>query len=271
MKAADIHPHHLELLQAPERWRFIGDTTRLDSDVPSRYRHWYAAHRHAHSHAEIMITLAGQSWYGVGDGHHRIEPGSVLLLDPMLPHQQLYPDFETELEHLWINLMHDVISVGLYTIRGGNHRQTPSMLVPTPGLSSLLSDGAGPHRAVRHLAAASHAVALLLEQLAKPADTTDTAHHHARMVRTIQTHVQRTAGRGDSIHSLARIAGYSRYHFVRIFKQHAGCTVQHYIDHCRRRHVRRQLARQVSRKQIGYELGFSSPQSFSRWCRQHGL
>lgn len=81
------------------------------------------------------------------------------------------------------------------------------------------------------------------------------------------TQVEATAGKGISIDRLARITGYSPFHFARNFKQHKGMTVHQFVDACRRRRVRTLLDEGYTKKAIGEELGFSCPPAFSRWYR----
>jgi len=90
----------------------------------------------------------------------------------------------------------------------------------------------------------------------------------SRVVRMIQQHIEDTAGRGASLDQLARIAGYSKYHFVRVFKQHAGQSVHEYIDRCRLAKVNVMQQQGFAQKEISRELGFSAPPAFSRWYRR---
>jgi AraC-like DNA-binding protein len=88
-------------------------------------------------------------------------------------------------------------------------------------------------------------------------------------VKAIQQHIDETAGRGVTLDSLARLSGYSKYHFLRLFERHAGVTPQQYIDACRRKHARKLLEEGWSRKALARELGFSHASSFSRWASRH--
>jgi AraC-like DNA-binding protein len=88
------------------------------------------------------------------------------------------------------------------------------------------------------------------------------------VVRTVQRHIDAIHGREVTVQSVARLAGYSPYHFLRLFKRHAGCTVHEYVNRARRRRVGELLARGWSQKAIGADLGFSGPASFSRWWKR---
>ncbi len=88
------------------------------------------------------------------------------------------------------------------------------------------------------------------------------------VVAAIQQHIRETAGHGECLDSLARISGYSKFHFLRLFEQHTGQTVHRYLDDCRLQRVRTMLERGCSKKEISAALGFSCQSAFSRWLKK---
>ena len=72
------------------------------------------------------------------------------------------------------------------------------------------------------------------------------------------------------VKALARMAGYSTYHFLRLFKKHTGHTVHAYIDQCRQKRMEQLERKGTPRAQIAHALGFTALSSFSRWRRQRG-
>jgi len=79
----------------------------------------------------------------------------------------------------------------------------------------------------------------------------------ARIIATIQRHLQETAGKGASLDSLCRAAGYSKFHFLRLFQRHTGETVKQYINGCRLRKVRELRAARRPQKEIAAALFIS--------------
>jgi transcriptional regulator GlxA family with amidase domain len=89
------------------------------------------------------------------------------------------------------------------------------------------------------------------------------------VVIAIKTHLSHSLGKGENLETLARLAGYSKYHFFRLFRRHTGHKLQDYIDLCRRKRTEEMLAAGASHKEVSFQLGFSAPTSFSRWYRKN--
>ncbi len=250
------------------------------SGEPSPERvHWYRRNCWSHSHAELLIGLEGTTVYGLGDRFQLVRPGTVMAFAAMEPHQSGYPPFEPDLAHLWISLMKDHFTARIVRLHQG--RMTSSAIGPgvfewtNPGWLLETSPGHPPPvpselKAFRLRRLAMDLVLVILEQDTLPATAPDSGNDQRRLIESIQQHLRQTAGRGDSLDSLARIAGYSRFHFLRLFHRETGYTVHTYVDRCRRHRVRELIASGWSRKAIAAELGFATPQSFSRWYRTRG-
>ncbi|MBA3686750.1 MAG: helix-turn-helix transcriptional regulator [Planctomycetes bacterium] len=86
-------------------------------------------------------------------------------------------------------------------------------------------------------------------------------------IDAILHHIDHCSGRGVSIEHLARIAGYSPFHFTRVFRKRTGRTVHQYVDECRRRAYRDLRAQSFPHRAIAERLGFSCASAFSRWLR----
>ena len=91
------------------------------------------------------------------------------------------------------------------------------------------------------------------------------------IVGAVMKHIRETAGREDSAEDLARMAGYSKFHFLRMFKQHAGKTVHEYVDSCRALRASEMLGQGALKKSISEALGFAHPSAFTRWLRSRRI
>jgi len=275
-------PEHIDVLLHPERWKLVtlGQPEPAQGRLPAGMRHWYAAHLQRHAHREVLVCLAGHGFYGLGDDLYRTSPGVVMVFGPMELHQGGYPRFLPPQEHLWISMLPDQFTARVLTIRGGRtkaHAAT-SVLFDADDVAFRITDrtlgtGAGTTppaeaRRARLFAAVAAMTATLLHRGCLPPPVTRTRlADPERVMASLMEHLRETAGRGDSLSSLARIAGYSQFHFLRLFKRITGHTVHHYVDQCRRQKVRQLLDANWSKTAISAELGFSTPQSFSRWFR----
>ncbi|MBA2479933.1 MAG: helix-turn-helix transcriptional regulator, partial [Planctomycetes bacterium] len=90
---------------------------------------------------------------------------------------------------------------------------------------------------------------------------------HEQAIEAIKRHIAQTAGNGVTLDQLARIAGFSKFHFLRVFKKHTGTTVHAYVNECRLQRVAELRAAGLTQKDIGARLGFSCPAAFSRWFK----
>lgn len=72
---------------------------------------------------------------------------------------------------------------------------------------------------------------------------------------------------------LAKIAGLSLYHFIRMFKRSTGFTPHQYVNHLKMQHAKDLLTQtSLSVIQICFDIGFNNPSHFSRiFKRNFGL
>lgn len=272
------------VLIRPERWQVIvsGMPGTAASVSPERLRA-YRRDRRAHSQAELMVALRGRTVYGLGEAFYPVNPGTVMAFAPMEVHQDGYPDDGPDVEHLWVSLMHEGFTVRRVRVRGGRMvsetvgdevydalRLPPGTRWPAAGTPEARAEPLPLRRfRARVLTESVILAAMDSERRGGRTGARGGDEARARLIASIRRHLRRTAGRGDSLASLARIAGYSRCHFLRLFHRETGETVQAYIDRCRLLRMKEGQARGESQKVIAAELGFASPQSFSRWRRRH--
>ena len=87
-----------------------------------------------------------------------------------------------------------------------------------------------------------------------------------RVIRMVEDYINEVGGATD-IDECARLAGYSRAHFLRLFKEQTGSQVKPYIDGCRLAKTAELERRGYRHRQIAEHFGMS-PSSFSRWYRR---
>ena len=91
-------------------------------------------------------------------------------------------------------------------------------------------------------------------------------------VRTSLRLMREHVGGEDSLNDIARAAGLSRPHFYKLFRQHVGVTPNLYMNALRMEHaIQRLSGSQDAVTEIGFDLGFSSQASFSRFFIANGV
>lgn len=263
-----------DMLAQPWRWRVISSLFAPDMQpvrAPVRKQG-----SHHHPHREALICLAGEGLYGLGHHVYPFSHGTVFLFDAFEPHDLGYPSTSADLDHLWIMLVGGQYLARLNSIRAGRIvLGTEWLLTETQAGVSLnrhWSDIlAHPYLPVslRRIRMTS-AVALLLAAISEqspPAETMDRMSFQKEVIAVVQQHIRDTGGNGAGIAHLAHMAGYSPFHFLRLFRRYVGMSVHEYVTNCRLERSRELMKSGLTRKQISEALGFSCPSTFSRWLR----
>ncbi len=271
-------PGDLKILEAPQRWRLAGTPFPEAGRPPHvRRRRWMRAHQHAHPYPEVLLALAGDAVYGIGNGVQPCRPGSVFVFEPGYPHDLGYPPWTPPVRHLWMSFIQDTIMARLLVVRGGrihcrgNMHCLPdgSAATPWPCEDGPADAPAWPRRLLRlrWMGALAGIVAALAAEGYRPTLNASLGAMQRGTIDAICRQILAMGGADASLDHLAQVAGYSKFHFLRMFRQHTGRTVHEYVNQARRRKVAALRARGLAFKAISAELGFSCPAAFSRWRR----
>ncbi|MEN6645337.1 MAG: AraC family transcriptional regulator [Armatimonadia bacterium] len=271
----------LEVLFDRKRWWLIASGIPREVQPVNDRRHekWMRNHSHKHTHTEIMFVLKGRGSMGYEKRIYPYGPGTVFCFQPGESHDLEIPVWGQETEMLWIVLMGRKFVAQVTQFRpdlpGGAETMGFIVLAKDTGLLEVdpmpeqWPDRA-PRREVRALqlyAAVETLVAALVEQGDAPVHPRE-EQVRERVVRMMQEYMEETGGQGLTPAELARMSGYSRAHFMRLFRQQVGCTVLEYLNQCRLRRAHELEKRGYQQYRIADILGFSCPTSYCRWRRQ---
>jgi len=240
---------------------------------------WLKSHSDAHPHREVVFCFAGNV---IGSLNHRLyacQPGTFLLFDVGERHGQGYAPGSNGV-HLWIFFVQKRIIARLVTITNGRVSSFKrELLVDNPGLSNLLSQEWGKLKdstldedLKRQRLVSIFSLVFIeliesdLEEDDKLAGDPATPDRRQRnIIRLIEEHIRNTSGSGLNIEKLARISGYSKFHFLRLFKQKTGYKVHDYINLSRVSRITEMEAQGARQKEIAAALGFSCSSAYSHW------
>lgn len=236
----------------------------------------------SHPNREFVFALSGTSRYMFNDSVYDFEPGTMILIDPWIPHAFGYLATDRDLLHLWGELP----QVGTMTARilhvGMNGRYMLHMrqLHFSAGWAELLLrrwdwlaglDAPDDETVRRGMQTPLNAV--LDEtafQLFTPAVAgKDAAADSDVVVEQLKNYIRFRNGRDCSLAHLEQVSGFSRFHLAHRFRRVTGRTVKTYINRIRVDYTRAALKRGLSQKEIARELGFSSPSNFWSWLNRH--
>jgi AraC-like DNA-binding protein len=274
----------LAVLRNAEHRRFVA--SGLPQEVPA-VRHaaheaWARRHVDVHPSRELLIVLGGGGYQSLCGKTYPARPGTVFFFDAMEPHDSGYSPAQVPCDHLWFHLTPDKCSVRFMRVGKGRGERRSGWhgwyTLPELGLSAAEalfpgSTPSSPPEIVRRRCAA--ALALLVSSLVEKGYEKPRARpkedFHADIVQTIVRQIHESHGRGCRLESLARIAGYSKYHFLRLFRKHAGMSLQSCVNNSRVQAFRKMSAAGTPLRAICSDLGFAFPSALCRWRRRQRI
>jgi len=269
----------LDVLASPWRWRIVSSLYEPDVEPVDDRAHiqWMTQEKHQHqnSHEEILVSLAGSGVYGLQGKVYPCQPGTVFLFNQTDYHDTGYPQHASGMTHLWIHMMEGSAYALVQKICGGTTPQIVCRVdiyeesVALRLLTQIWRD-LRVSRTVRSQLAQPQLIAalyLVVLEIAERTRSEPSANESfsKRVIRRITDHVALNGELSASIDDLALMAGYSKYHFARLFRKHTGQTVHHFLDGCRLSRANDMLEQGYRRKQVAAALGFQHESSFSRW------
>ena len=285
MSAWSLEQYADILLDFP-RFRWIG--TALGGGVApvrdARHARWMRRHTHEHHFREILIGLAGRGKYGFQGKIYPVSPGTVFLFDADESHDSWYPSFDPPCCHLWLCESSVGSQAAIFwtpcEVRQGRFSLSPSTPAVLPAAAVfwkswnlLRREPQAPVSRARLFASFTTLLLELYEQAmaARPQQAAEERNRRA-VVAEIAEVIKRNLGGDLSLEHLSRLAGYSKFHFLRMFQKYQGCSLRDYIQELKLQAGRELLRRGMKVAAASEALGFANPSAFSRFVkRQTGM
>jgi len=241
---------------------------------------WLEKNTDKHAHREILLALKGNALISLNGTSYLCSPGSLFLFDELEEHDYTYSPATEDIDHLWFYVLKHQLVVRIVTIR--NHcleNFGHDLIIKMKNLLSLkfeiwdfLKNSTLPDDFKRKKIVSI--ISLLMLELFEydlnyDKTTKITKKYQAQTIDVIKEHIINTSGKYLTIDKLAKIAGYSKFHFLRLFKEYTGENIHGYINNIRISKVKDMLKNGHSKKEIAEVLGFSCASSFSHWCRKN--
>ena len=248
-----------------------------------RYQAWLTQRKSRHTFREIMFCLEGTALQHVAGTTYRCTPGTALLIDEGEIHADGYPADQRAFTHLWImelGTRSAIANIYHQSNRHGEQQEVPIVLTQaefdpvircwdavkapsawmTPGICRTAL-----------LAAVFTLVFRVLDAWNKAETNHQGEERHRAMISNAQAYAAEHLDSANSLKAIAHLAGYSQYHFSRLFRQYSGQTIHDFVTSCRQKQARELLNQGMLSKQIASKLGFSSPSAFSNWLKRNRL
>ena len=228
-----------------------------------------------HANREILLVVGGATSFILNGEYYQACPGSVFFIDHWVPHKLAYLPEETDFMHIWIHLHKGKLFAALFHVEDGmKSGRRDVVLFPSEIYCLLNKRWESMKKSQKNESAKQeyqrNMVQLLCSEMAlSEAIGAKNTPSNNEIIESVQNYIDINYGRNSTIAELEKFSGYNRYYLMRLFKAQTGLTILQYINQVRRRITRDALGRNISQKEIAYQLGFSSPATFWIWRRKH--
>ncbi|MFZ2654025.1 MAG: AraC family transcriptional regulator [Victivallales bacterium] len=208
-------------------------------------------------------------------------PGTIFLFDSYDAHDRFYSPATENVVHLWIfflkpraiaRILHvnrgKLVNAGKGELILENSRICDMFDQEWGGMKSSVLDADLKRRKMLSLLSLFFLGIVEQDMAGNTAESGD-ENPQAKIIHAIHEHICTASGKAMTVEKLARIAGYSKFHFFRLFKKHTGQNVHDCINVSRLKKAEEMLKGGFLQKQISSELGFSCPAAFSNWYARH--
>ena len=263
-------------------WKIACSQLAIETPQSSTAQHdrWLKKNTDKHLHREILLALKGNSLNSLNGTTYLCSPGSLFLFDKLEEHDRAYSSINEDIDHLWLHIIEDKIAARIIKI--SNHHLEycgHDLVIEDKNIISLLTEAWDSLKSskltdeLKRKKIVSRIFVLILELVERDlnGDSTsgNTKTYQAQTIDMIKEYIISTSGKNLTIDKLSRIAGYSKFHFIRLFKQHTGQSVHKHINTIRISKVKAMSKKGCRKKEIGTTLGFSCASAFSRWYQKN--
>lgn len=268
-RLSEAGPRAVSLAFPKDSFRLHAMVTSAGYDHPSRRQYdWHGLRRGTAPFVLLQHTIGGQGELRFGERRHTLRPGQTMLL--AFPHDNRYwlpPGGDWEFFWFCLN--------GREVLRLWQEAMADGPVVePSAGCverlaARCLSLLAGQARSAAQASAAAYGVAMdLADDLLSWGELHGGAERPEPIARAIAL-CERQPDAGIDVERMAREAGYSRYHFTRLFTRSEGVAPARFLLRLRMERAARllQTDRRASVKVIARACGFEDANYFTRAFR----
>jgi AraC-like DNA-binding protein len=250
----DAFEEEVEVFRSRGRWQI---------DMISARFLTHAFPRHYHDTYLIEVVTEGVDEFLCGSRKLRAEPGTVIFIHPgevhtgksatgeVLEYRAIYP------------------SVELMSFLGcGRPPSFSQNVVRDPALAAEIADA---HRFAQQMPgehAEDRVAAVLAKAISRHADSALDGKGEAKAVRQVRELIESDPSRNFTLDELAWHAGFSPFHFARLFAKARGLPPHEYLLAYRAELARKLLRSGCSAAEASAKLGFSDQAHFTRSFRR---
>ena len=235
---------------------------------------WHKQHGEQHAYREILLVLSGSVVQQLNDLFYRIPEHTLLLINQHESHTIGYSN-DSEGLHCWIVLLPGELLWNFAYCKKGEYSYIKRGGLPRSELYNALErcwkncSSVMPELEKKAYVSEIHGILSLIlisigRQLSNPQRQPQLSSEECARsaIQHVAAYLHENCGCSEK--EMARMAGYSQVHFVRLFQRHTGMTPKKYINVIRYRKYA-ELKGKMPVKQLAALLGFGSSSAFAHW------
>ncbi|PAU71371.1 helix-turn-helix transcriptional regulator [Vreelandella alkaliphila] len=226
--------------------------------------------RHAHEEFAFGVTLSGRQDFFSGGQFHKSPPGNVILFNPEEVHDG-QPGGEHALDYLMVYAHPEQVKPLFADALGCEHAtdfRSNQTLIQDVQLRHAILELA---RLVTSQAGScidqENALYRVIERTVQLGGISQPSHVTSRpdaLLRLAKEYIHAHLESDMSLDDICQAAHLSKYHFLRLFRQHYGITPHQYVINCRINAARTALDAGAPLNEVALRFGFADLSHFNR-------
>lgn len=233
-------------------------------------REWIKKNSHSHSYHEVMVSLLGAHIYGINNKALQFTPGTSALIPSNLPHDSWYSPHHAQCVDFWVHFLPQggvVLNFVYHDPLTG-----PDLVRVPPPATELLDDftkagsllnrssSTDSLKARRFIGYLLHELFELLMEINPGSQQID----EQSVVDEVKCYASHHLTDRLTLTDLAKVAGYSPFHFHRMFLEAEGITPRTFVEARRLKYSCDLLKKGYSITSAALDSGFATPSQFTR-------
>lgn len=233
------------------------------------YARWMSKNSHSHEYDEIVVSLVKAHDYGIGGRAVRLSPGLTTIIPARTPHDCWYGKHHAPCVDFWFH----ILPHGKVTANYVDHHPARELVsTPVPGLAAQFQEDFGRAAALlrpsgaAHQKKAHHFLLYLLHEVFEhlmTADFDNPQDGDSSVIEDVKLYAAKHLTDRLTLQDLAKAAGYSPFHFHRLFLEAEGVTPRAFVEGRRLKNACDLLKAGFSITSAAMDSGFSTASQFA--------
>lgn len=246
----------------PKQWKMrqLCEAGESELSLTRAQRDWLDNHEQSHGSREFLAVIRGTALLRVDGRPIRLNQGEFLAIEPWVLHTVGHLPDESAI-YWWCMLEPGRFNMLLWR----QNRIDSYQIMEAGNFVRILDETLSGSRDPATVTELEHFAAGLICRFFRMRKS-DEKLHQEKVVQKVLAWLEDTAVLKCSLTTAASLAGYSRTHFQRLFRQYTGETFYDYLQRKRleRYHALRRKST-TTKKEMAYLLGFTSTAALNHW------